>query len=91
MKKFYAAISAFFVLGILFLIGLGEEAESANKVRRTGHPAATEETKAARDAYFHKLLRDPGTNAIPAAMRTKELQFYKERNFEAYEKQQYSC
>ena len=47
-------------------------------VRSTGSPKAHAESKAARAEYFHKMLRDPKTDAIPKDARRADLAFYDE-------------
>jgi photosystem II stability/assembly factor-like uncharacterized protein len=47
-------------------------------VRSTGSPKAHAESKAARAEYFHKMLRDPHTDAVPKDARRADLAFYDE-------------
>ncbi len=46
-----------------------------SKMRSSGSPKASAETKKARGEYFFKLMRDPATNQIPADVNKRERDF----------------
>jgi len=83
MKKIFTGLLLSALAGIFFL--LNTENEIVKKEKRTSHPQAAEETKAARDEYFHKILRDPATDRIPVNMRSRELEFYTKNKFEFFQ------
>lgn len=45
------------------------------RIRSSSSPKAEIKTKAARQEYFHRLLRDPKTDQIPPRMRQSELEY----------------
>ncbi|MFA8343961.1 MAG: WD40/YVTN/BNR-like repeat-containing protein, partial [Rhodothermaceae bacterium] len=80
MKKIFTGVVLTTLIGISFFLSDGKEIAEKNK--RASHPQAAEETKVAREEYFHKILRDPKTDRIPANMRSRELAFYNENEFD---------
>lgn len=80
MKKIFTGVVLTTLIGVSFFLNDGKEI--VKKDKRASHPQASEETKAAREEYFHKILRDPKTDRIPANMRSRELAFYNENEFD---------
>lgn len=57
------------------------------RIRSSSSPKAGIKTKAARQEYFHRLLRDPKTDKIPPGMRQSELEYAKKiRDIRSLEK-----
>jgi hypothetical protein len=73
------AVIFFFILTYFTLDGKKEGQEVVKpRIRSSSSPKAGIKSKAARQEYFHRLLRDPKTNQIPPRMRQSELEFAKE-------------
>jgi hypothetical protein len=62
-----------------FIIDSIKDVEEVSKprIRSSSSPKAGVKSKAARQEYFHRLLRDPKTNQIPPQMRRRELEYAK--------------
>lgn len=52
----------------------GPSTPDATVIKSTSSPHASFESKAARQEYFFRLMRDPATNRIPKNIRSRELQ-----------------
>jgi len=70
----FTAISlAIFVFLTLSIVQDGQQL-SKPRIRSSSSPKSGIKSKAARQEYFHRLLRDPKTNQIPPRMRQSELE-----------------
>jgi hypothetical protein len=66
------------ITGYFFLVNIKYVEEvSKPRIRSSSSPKAGVKSKAARQEYFHRLLRDPKTNQIPPQMRRSELEYAK--------------
>jgi hypothetical protein len=83
MKNRHKIIYTSLAIGIcaaIAFVGLSQWPADNNsavlkKIRSTGSPKASFESKKARADYFFRMLRDPATNAIPANIRRGELAY----------------
>ena len=78
-KTIYTSLAIGICAAIAF-VGLSQWPADNNsavlkKIRSTGSPKASFESKKARADYFFRMLRDPATNAIPANIRRRELAY----------------
>jgi hypothetical protein len=67
------SISIFGLIAVSKILDKPEQ--SKLRIRSSSSPKAEIKTKAARQEYFHRLLRDPKTNQIPPRMRHSELEY----------------
>ncbi len=69
-------ILSFCILAYFTLFNIKDTQEvSKPRFRSSSSPKAEVKTKAARQEYFHRLLRDPKTDQIPPRMRQSELEY----------------
>ena len=73
---FSFALLSISIIG-LFVVStiMNEEQSSKPRIRSSSSPKAEIKTKAARQEYFHRLLRDPKTKQIPPRMRQSEHEY----------------
>ncbi|MCK4754834.1 MAG: hypothetical protein KAS58_06345, partial [Calditrichia bacterium] len=66
-----------FSILILFALFNRTEIQEVSKprIRSSSSPKAGVKSKAARQEYFHRMLRDPKTDQIPPRMRQHELEY----------------
>ena len=79
-RKSKIIISLIFLsFSILILFALFNRTEiqevSKPRIRSSSSPKAGVKSKAARQEYFHRMLRDPKTDQIPPRMRQSELEY----------------
>lgn len=78
MKKivlFSAVAAAAIFAAVILPDHIDSNSNIKNKVRSSGSPKASIETKKMRSEYFFNMLRDPKINAIPQNMREIELAY----------------
>jgi hypothetical protein len=69
-------ILSFCILAYFTLFNIKDtQGVSKPRIRSSSSPKAEVKTKAARQEYFHRLLRDPKTDQIPPRMRQHELEY----------------
>ncbi len=67
---------SFSILAFFTLVNIKDTQEvSKSRIRSSSSPKAEIKAKAARQEYFHRLLRDPKTDQIPPRMRENELEY----------------
>jgi hypothetical protein len=76
--KIFSLIFTFLFITVVFVFydGLIDDQQPTKpRIRSSSSPKTGVQSKAARQEYFHRMLRDPKTNQIPPRMRQSELEF----------------
>jgi len=73
---FTIAILSLGIIAFFVFSSIKKDQESSKpRIRSSSSPKSGVKSKAARQTYFHRMLRDPKTNQIPPGMRQSELEY----------------